>query len=169
MKKCENLTKRERTKIFQDLGYRKIPHFLSHYKVAYQLIFLGDNHRDMVVTSQKVPAIILFFLKSDVHFCWYIFKCGISKLWRGCAGGHQYVSVDCYSQRRPSLSYPPPYSPLPLIRISSPINSHTQCTLHMHTSSSRPHCCHNCFSIKLLVNWEFPLLSLCIHSCLLRT
>ena len=35
MKKCENLTKgKERTKIFQDLDYRKIPHFSIHFKVS---------------------------------------------------------------------------------------------------------------------------------------
>ena len=36
MKKCENLTKgKERTKIFQDLDYRKIPHLSFHFKVSY--------------------------------------------------------------------------------------------------------------------------------------
>ena len=36
MKKCENLTKgKERTKIFQDLDYRKILHLSFHFKVSY--------------------------------------------------------------------------------------------------------------------------------------
>ena len=36
MTKCENLTKgKERTKIFQDLDYRKIPHLSFHFKVSY--------------------------------------------------------------------------------------------------------------------------------------
>ena len=36
MKKCENLTKgKEKTKIFQDLDYRKIPHLSSHFKVTF--------------------------------------------------------------------------------------------------------------------------------------